>query len=553
MRKIGKIITILIIGSNIVLGVNVPNSSTINRQIHAPKDIPNQKKEDINIQAVPNDNVKVINSTKVVLISDFTFSGNSTVSSDELKATLKDYVAKELTFNQIQELLAIITKVYRDKRYLVARAYLEKQDLVRNNNVLKISIIEGKLDEVKLSNNSLVKDNSLGAILNNVKSNEILEVEDIQRALLLINDRAGVKVRNSSLEAGENLGSSNLNIETVATSRVDGYVVADNYGSRYTGENRIQALANINSPLGIGDKIIISGLISNGANLKNTKLSYEVFLNTTGLKADFAYSKTNYKLVEEYENLDATGNSNIYEIGLSYPLILSSDESLWTRIKYFYKDMSDYMSDVKYENKTINLQVVTLDYEKEYFLGNFPSRLFTNLNLTMGKLNNELNTDDGRYNKIDTYVSNEIAFNEIISLNTNLTAQKVLGNKNLDGNEDLSLGGVYGVKLYPNSQQNAENGYILNLEFLSKLPSVFSYTHKVGLFYDIGDVYIENQDRDVTFERERLKDIGVGYYSNYKDFFLRTQMAWSANSSEITSENSAHKNSKFLIQAGMIF
>lgn len=550
MKQISKIVTISVISSSIVLGANIPNSSTIQKQIEAPRDIPIQQKEEINIQGVPDNSVKAVDNSKAIFISDFAFAGNSVVSSEELKQSLKTYVNKELSYNQIQEVLAVVTKVYRDKGYFVARAYLEKQDLLKNDNVLNITIIEGKYGEIKLNNNSLVNSNSLQSILDNVKSNEIIKVEDIQRALLLINDKAGVKINSSSLEAGEIQGSSNLNIETVATPRVNGYVVVDNYGSRYTGYNRLQALANVNSPLNIGDKLTISGLVSNGADLKNGKLAYEVPIFSNGLKANFAYSRTNYNLVKEYKALDADGNSNIYEIGLSYPILLNNDESLYAKIKYYYKDMNDYISDVKYEDKSINSFVGSLDYEKNYFLGNFPSRLFSNLNLTTGHLSST-NADDGNYNKIDTYISNEIVFSPIFSLNTNLTAQKVLGHKNLDGSEDLSLGGISGVKVYPYSEQNGENGYVLNLELLTNLPNISTYTHKVGLFYDIGDVYTEKEESN--FQRKRLKDVGLGYYANYKDFFAKAQIAWSANSSEITSEDASHKNSKLLFQAGWVF
>lgn len=551
--KINKIISLSILSSSILLGGTIPNvnSGTIQKQLVTPN-VQVEKKENVQIQGVQSDNVKVDVNNKKIFIKDFTFKNNIAVSSDELKQSLKTFANKELSYNQIQEVLAVVTKVYRDKGYFVTRAYLEKQDLIKNDNVLNITIIEGKYSEIKLNNNSLVNNDTLQSILDNVKSNDIINVEDIQRALLLINDRAGVKVTSSSLEAGKEAGSSNLIVDTIATPKVNGYVVADNYGSRFTGYNRIQALANINSLSSVGDKLTISGLVSNGADLKNGKLAYELPLMSNGLKADFAYSRTNYNLVKEYKALDADGNSNIYEVGFSYPIVLKTDETLWTKIKYYHKDFNDYETNVKYEDKYINSVVASLDYEKNYFLGNFPSRLISNVNLTTGHLSNTSNEDDGNYNKIDAYLSNEIAFSEIISLNSTLSAQKVLGHKNLDGSEDLSLGGAYGVRLYPDSEQSAENGYILNLELLSKLPSISSYSHKIGLFYDIGDVDQEI-NRDTTFERKRLKDIGLGYYANYEDFFARAQMAWSANSSEITSEDSSHNNSKLLFQAGWIF
>ena len=554
MRNIIKVFGLSILSSVALLGATpIINSGNIEKQIQAPRDIPTLKKDDIKIEGIENGSLKSSDSSKTLFIKNFTFGGNSAISSEELKHSLKAYVGKELSFNQIQEVLAVVTKVYRDKGYFVARAYLGKQDLVKNDNLLFISIIEGKYGKIKLNNNSLVNDNSLQAILDNAKSNGIINVTDIERALLLINDRNGVKVSSSVVEAGKEVGSSNLNIDTTSTKRVDGYIVADNYGSRYTGYNRVQGLININSPFNIGDKISISGLVSNGADLKNGKIAYELPLNSYGLKSDFAYTRTNYNLVEEYKSLDAKGNSTIYEAGLSYPLIRSTNENLYLKGKYYHKDMNDYMSGDKYEDKSINSFVTTLEYDKNYSIGTLPARVFANLNLTTGHLSSKnSNPNNGNYNKVDTYISNDIYFNEIFSLNTNLTAQKVLGNKNLDGSEDLSLGGPNAVKLYPYSEQSAENGYIASFELFSKLPNIASYNHKIGLFYDMGNVYQE-KNLDTTFQRKTLQDIGLGYYSSFDDFFLRAQIAWGLNSKPISSEYTNHKNSKFLVQVGWVF
>ncbi|PRM87089.1 ShlB/FhaC/HecB family hemolysin secretion/activation protein [Aliarcobacter cryaerophilus] len=554
MRNIIKVFGLSILSSVALLGATpIINSGNIEKQIQAPRDIPTLKKDDIKIEGIENDSLKSSDSSKTVFIKDFTFAGNSAISSEELKQSLKAYAGKELSFNQIQEVLAVVTKVYRDKGYFVARAYLGKQDLVKNDNTLFISIIEGKYQEIKLNNSSIVNDNSLQTILNNAKSNGIINVKDIERVLLLINDRNGVEVSNSVVESGKEVGSSNLNIDTTSTKRVDGYIVADNYGSRYTGYNRVQGLININSPFNIGDKISISGLVSNGADLKNGKIAYELPLNSYGLKSDFAYTRTNYNLVEEYKSLDAKGNSNIYEAGLSYPLLRSTNENLYLKGKYYHKDMNDYISGDKYEDKSINSFVTTLEYDKNYSIGTLPARVFANLNLTTGHLSSKNNNpNNGNYNKVDTYISNDIYFNEIFSLNTNLTAQKVLGNKNLDGSEDLSLGGPNAVKLYPYSEQSAENGYIASFELFSKLPNIASYNHKIGLFYDMGNVYQE-KNLDTTFQRKTLQDIGLGYYSSFDDFFLRTQIAWGLNSKPISSEYTNHKNSKFLVQAGWVF
>ena len=555
MKLLKQTVTFSLLSSVALLGAtpNI-NSGNIEKQIQAPKDIPTHQKPSVSIEGLESSEaIKDFDNNKKAFIKDFSFSGNIKISSEELNAIVKDYVNKELTFKQIKEVLSLINNYYRDKGYFVARAYLPQQELSKNNNVLKISILEGNYGEFKLENSSLVSDKVIQDILDSVKDKDIISFNTIERVTNLINDRAGSVVTKASISPGQKVGTSDFDIGVESTKRVDGYIVADNYGSRYTGYNRVQGLININSPFNIGDKISISGLVSNGADLKNGKIAYELPLNSYGLKSDFAYTRTNYNLVEEYKSLDAKGNSNIYEAGLSYPLLRSTNENLYLKGKYYHKDMNDYMSGDKYEDKSINSFVTTLEYDKNYSIGTLPARVFANLNLTTGHLSSKnSNPNNGNYNKVDTYISNDIYFNEIFSLNTNLTAQKVLGNKNLDGSEDLSLGGPNAVKLYPYSEQSAENGYIASFELFSKLPNIASYNHKIGLFYDMGNVYQE-RNLDTTFQRKTLQDIGLGYYSSFDDFFLRTQIAWSLNSKPISSEYTNHKNSKFLVQAGWVF
>ncbi|WP_157353077.1 ShlB/FhaC/HecB family hemolysin secretion/activation protein [Aliarcobacter butzleri] len=555
MKLLKQTVTLSLLSSVALLGAtpNI-NSGNIEKQIQAPKDIPTHQKPSVAIEGLESSEaIKDFDNNKKAFIKDFSFSGNIKISSEELNAIVKDYVNKELTFKQIKEVLSLINNYYRDKGYFVARAYLPQQELSKNNNVLKISILEGNYGEFKLENSSLVSDKVIQDILDSVKDKDIISFNTIERVTNLINDRAGSVVTKASISPGQKVGTSDFDIGVESTKRVDGYIVADNYGSRYTGYNRVQGLININSPFNIGDKISISGLVSNGADLKNGKIAYELPLNSYGLKSDFAYTRTNYNLVEEYKSLDAKGNSSIYEAGLSYPLIRSTNENLYLKGKYYHKDMNDFMSGNKYEDKSINSFVTTLEYDKNYSIGTLPARVFANLNLTTGHLSSKnSNPNNGNYNKVDTYISNDIYFNEIFSLNTNLTAQKVLGNKNLDGSEDLSLGGPNAVKLYPYSEQSAENGYIASFELFSKLPNIASYNHKIGLFYDMGNVYQE-KNLDTTFQRKTLQDIGLGYYSSFDDFFLRTQIAWGLNSKPISSEYTNHKNSKFLVQAGWVF
>jgi hypothetical protein len=78
-----------------------------------------------------------------------------------------------------------------------------------------------------------------------------------------------VSVTKADVKPGTQVGSSDFIIETQSTPFYDGYVVADNTGSKFTGKNRLMSGINLNSPLNLGDKFSVSGLISNGEDIKN--------------------------------------------------------------------------------------------------------------------------------------------------------------------------------------------------------------------------------------------------------------------------------------------
>ena len=550
MRNKNKILTLLLLSASTLYSA-IPNSSTVLRDINTPSNLTNKTESLVKIGGIKKYKAPMTNdeSDKKIFVKEFKIIGAEHIKLELLKNLITEYENKDLNFSQLQEVTSLITKEYRKQGYFVARAYLPVQDI--KNDIFEIAIIEGNYGEFHLKNNSLVKQSVVQAILDDIKTKDIISTNTIERAMLLMNDTSGLSVTKVQIKPGINVGTSDFDIETQVTNILQGYVVADNYGSRYTGKNRLIASISANSPFKIGDKITFSGLVSNGADLKNGSLNYEVPVLPNGLKATIGYNYTKYNLVDEYESLNADGDSGTFNASVSYPFIRTKNENLYFTGTYYHKSMTDYLDDVVSVDKKIDSVEFSTNYQKNYDLLGKPSSLDVTASLTAGTLSTtDNNADDGRYNKLNLTLSNITAFNKIFSLSSSFTAQKVLGGKNLDGSEDMSLGGAYGVKAYSSSEQSAENGYIVNLELFTQLPNISNYTHKVSLFYDIGNVYLEDSSSDTTFERKTLQDVGVGYYSNYDNFFLKSNLSYIINH-KVTSE--PEYGSKFLVQAGWVF
>ncbi len=566
-----KLLSLSILTTSSLLAVS-PNIDAIQSSISVPKIIEDKKQENknelIEISGKKSYEPMLVDdkSGKKLLIKDYTFDGNSHVSSEELSSLINEYKIKELNFAELQNIASIITKEYRNRGYFVARAYIPKQKLEENNNILKFSIIEGNYGEIKVENNSNVKDFVVQSMLDDAKSKDNVVLADtLERSMLIVNDTPGIIVSQADVKPGIEVGSSDFLIKTEKTSFYDGYVVSDNYGSKYTGKNRIMSGINLNSPLQIGDKFSVSGLLSNGNDIENYKMGYSFPLMGNGLRGETNYSKTNYDLV----NLGQTTPDGIYdgytvnvEAGISYPVIRTKMENLNFSTIYSNKELKDYYDNAISKDRETNSVKIGLDYTKKHTLLGFDSASKIETFYTLGELDIKdeiskqsdkegVNTQ-GSYSKININVGNELQFTPIYSLNTNIKTQYAFKQKNLDGSEDFTLGGSEGVKVFNDSEQSVENAILFNAELIAQLPEILSLNHKVGMFYDIGTGTMSDNSKDVAFQKRTLKDLGVGYYINYKSSFARIQAARVVGNEKIESEN-VGSNSRILAQAGFVF
>lgn len=264
-----------------------------------------------------------------------------------------------------------------------------------------------------------------------------------------------------------------------------------------------------------------------------------------------SFARTSYSLAEEYKALDALGHSTTLEASLSYPLIRTRLESLHLHLGYAHKKMRDEIKSTDdVTKKDSDALSIGANYLKHHTLFGLNSTLSSELKLTKGVLDSPSNDDtDGAYAKVSGSVEETMTFSPQYALTTSLRFQKALGNKNLDGSEDFSLGGAYGVRAFPDGEHSAENGYILGAELFYTLPSYENINHKASLFVDTG--YASMQNKNGTSESRQLSDIGLGYQASYKQFFGKAQIARVMGGEKVESES--ERSTKLLLQLGFVY
>jgi len=170
-----------------------PTSGDIEKQVQVPKEV--EKGMNNIIPNLPTGEIKPVMSDmggKSVEIKGFTFSGALHVKPEVLQTLVSSYAGKSYTLGELEKIASLITKKYREEGYFVARAYIPKQSM--SEGILEIAIIEGNYGEFKLKNSSLVNNERVQGMLDDVKDANIVSVNTLERAMLIINDTPGAKV-----------------------------------------------------------------------------------------------------------------------------------------------------------------------------------------------------------------------------------------------------------------------------------------------------------------------------------------------------------------------
>jgi hemolysin activation/secretion protein len=463
-------------------------------------------------------------------VKDFKFDNVPFLAESEIQEALTPFKGRNLTMAQIDEARAKISDLYRQRGYPVAQAYAPPQNA--KDGVIEMRILVGVYGNIGVENSSLAKDWYIGKVVASpFRAGQPIRQSDLERAILLAYDQPGVGLPEVHIGPGQTPGSTDFLFQTPKTNRLEGFLLTDNSGSRYTGRWRIMAKADVNSPFGLGDKLSIFGLTTSTGELKSVSLNYAFPLAANGLRLDLGFSHVYYKLGEEFEDLNAKGTSNIFQGTLSYPLIRSSSQNLYVNLSLAYKDMEDkYQAfDVVEPSKSV-VGKLNLTYERWGRLASLP--LFTRIGwgLTYGRINfkteEQREMDNRRVEGDFSYFSLDFTTNLALSPNWSwsftATGQKAL-NRNLDSSEQFSVTGAYGVRVYRESI-TGDNGYLLNTEFRYRLPQIGSVDHYLGVFADLGAWSLLNKPYP-TNSSDSLADVGLGYYFNFKNFAIKAQVA----------------------------
>lgn len=474
-------------------------------------------------QAAP---VQALAPSTVFRLERLQVTGATAFAEADLLRVAGFEAGRELSLQALQAMAERITQHYRRHGFLMARAYLPAQEI--RDGVGSLAVLEGQYGQVQVNNTSSLDSQVPKDLLAGLNHRDVITLPPLEERLLLLSDVPGVQVR-SSLVPGASLGLSDLVVEVEPGARISGSVDADNAGNRYTGEERLGATVNLNNPTGRGDLASLRVLTS-GEGLRYGRASYQAPVGRA--RVGVAYSDLAYKLEREFAALQANGHARIATVFGTYPLRRSRQSNMSIGLSLEAKAFQDRIdAEPSVSDKRAQVAVATWygdqrdawgggglnSYSLAWSTGTIDIR-------TPAALQRDAETarSDGHYNKLAFALSRVQRAHESLTLSASLSGQ--MASKNLDVSEKMELGGMYGVRAYPEGEAYADEGLLLTLEARQQLRLPAGATSQVHLaaFLDAGTVKLHHKPWLAEKQRRHLSGAGVGvYWTRARDFSVK--------------------------------
>ena len=468
-------------------------------------------------------------------VDAFRFEGADGVADAALQAAVARYRGRALTMAEIEAAAAQVTALYRARGYLVARAWVPQQDA--RAGTLTLRIVVGRYGRVAVANRSLVADRRIDAYFADLAGNRPVTRDALERDMLLVGDLPGAMLPQVSVAPGSAAGTSDFTIEVAPGERVGGYLVADDYGARYTGRQRVSAGVSVNSPLALGDRLDVSGMGSAGADLLSGRVAWSTPLGATGLRAELAASRTTYQLGDLYAPLDALGRSDAVEATFSLPLRRTRTHTLVATLALADRKLRDEIRSAgQVTTKQAHAATFGLAYDRfgpwrghDGYVSVAASATWGRLGIDepdMAAANRAGAATLGSYAKANLTLTGRLALSDRVDLQASIEGQRAL-RRNLDSSEQLLVSGSRGVLAYENAA-SGDDGLLLHAELRRTLPDVGRATHGLSVFTDLARIRLHDAAYATApgaSDATHLKDAGIAYNLSWRAFFARAQVA----------------------------
>ena len=460
------------------------------------------------------------------------------VDAAALEAILAPCVGRETTLTELNAALARVTAYCRSHGYPASAAYLPAQD--SKDGKVTVKVIPGRYGEIKLDNHSRLKDKVARQLLRGLQPGSIIRSSKLETALYSISDVSGTRAVGV-LAPGKAFGTSDVTVRIEDGKPTNTVLYAENYGAKSSGRYRYGLQHTLYDVGGTGGRLGLGTLISN-SHMHNYYVNYEMPVGRGGSTLGLGVSQMDYKLGGAMRDWGANGKADTLSLFGSYPFYHLHDAALKLNYGLDYRRLEDDID--KYQGYADSKKHAASAHVGIEGARQLPkTSLSYDATLTAGHLTlgSEFARDrDEMAHTAGTYTKLSVDGTAVRSLGHRadvlVKASGQIASRNLDGSEQMYLGGANAVRAYPQGEGSGDVGLLGTAEMRL-------YTDVPGLvlstYFDAGHVRLSHDGSDGS---ETLKGWGLAAsYTRPGDWFARLDYARRIGDSKYLSEDAKSK------------
>lgn len=443
--------------------------------------------------------------------------GNKIISDEEIQKLTAPYEGRNLSAEDLTELVTHINEAYQKKGYLTSLAFIPPQDLERG--AITVKVLEGIVGDMEVSGNKYFK---AKVVANRIaeKPGDPLNISKLEKELIRINGTEPYRVR-ASLSPGERTGETKIRLDVKEQQPFQIALTTDNAGRPGIGTYRWGAELTDRNVSGIGDRFSAKYVGASGTTIASSAYTLPLGNRGTELSGLFGFSHVNVDLgVFGVRNApEVVGNTYNYGLLLSQPL--NRDRSWVADVGLNARRASSFFDGQKTDTTDVRSIALGLNYDHYDRYGRTFARAQTTFAPEWLGANTHFFKLENNFTRITQLPKNNLLI---------LRGYSQWSPNALPPIEQFQLGGINSVRGYTQGLLIGDRGYTVGAEWRWPIPLLGHVNPWLGnrmqgaLFADYGQTWMDRSNRNfvvgVSNSRGRtsLLSAGVGIRAHLTDY-----------------------------------
>lgn len=265
-------------------------------------------------------------------VGSIVIEGLRQLNNADFADIVQDHVGRSLGPADISALTEKLSARARE-RFPLATAHIAPQDVV--GGMLRVDLDEGRIDRIALDG---FENRHVAAILGTLVTGRSVTTAELERALLVARDAAGVAIRDATIrvENGRNVLVAKGHFE-----RFRAQLTVDNDSTTPIGPFEALGYAQINGLAGHSDTLQAYTLLSlpQPDELGFARLRYARLVGKRGTEVFATGSYSRSRPGSYLAPLAIEGESHSATLGVSHPVARSAGSSLWLEGSLSYREL----------------------------------------------------------------------------------------------------------------------------------------------------------------------------------------------------------------------